>query len=352
MPVGSTNEPRRIVMLTEGYPEPITAKTGVSVMRYCPGDVVAVFDRGEAGKTAGELFGVGGSVPVIGRLEDAPTANTLMIGIAPPGGRIPATWRPVILEAIQRGMHIVSGLHQFLAEDVEFSEAARKHGAKLTDVRYNEERDVANRRGIREDCLRIHTVGNDCSCGKMVTSIEVANGLRRHGQDAQFVATGQTGIMIAGSGCPIDRVISDFVNGSAEKLVLENQQHDILVIEGQGTLAHPRYSCVTLGLLHGSMPHGLIMCYEVGRTHFYNMDQISLVGMKHLIHVYETMANLMNPCRVIGIAMNSRLVSAAEAEAERSRVKAEFGLPVCDVYRHGPDDLVHAVMDLRSELFG
>lgn len=343
--------PRRLVLLTEGYSEPITAKTANCVIRYCPEDVVAVFDRTKAGTTVGELFGIGGDLPVIGDLAEAPGANTLMIGIAPPGGRVPETWRPIILAAIARGMNIVSGLHQFLKDDAEFVEAARRHGVQLTDVRQNDERDVANRRGIREDCLRIHTVGNDCSIGKMVASVEVAQGLRRHGYDAQFVATGQTGIMVAGSGCPIDRVIADFVNGAAEKLVLANQHHDILLIEGQGSLAHPRYSAVTLGLLHGAMPHGLIMVYEAGRTHLYNMPEFSLVSLKHMISVYETMANLMNPCRVIGVAMNSRLLTDEQAEVERERVKAELGLPVCDVFRHGPDDLVHAVLDLRTELF-
>lgn len=342
---------RRLVILTEGYTEPITAKTAASVIRYCTEDVVAVFDRTRTGARVGDLLGTGGDLPVIGDLAEAPSANTLMIGIAPPGGRIPDSWRVIILEAIAKGMNIVSGLHQFLADDAEFSEAARRHSVQLVDVRRNQEKDVANRRGIRDDCLRIHTVGNDCSIGKMVASIEIAQGLRRHGHDARFVATGQTGIMIAGDGCPIDCVVSDFVNGAAEKLVLANQHHEILVIEGQGSLAHPRYSAVTLGLLHGCMPHGLIMCYEAGRTHCHNMHEISLVGLPHLKRVYEMMANLMNPCRVIGVAMNSRLLTDEQAEAERDRVRTEMGLPICDVFRHGPDDLVHAVLDLQAELF-
>ena len=145
-------------------------------------------------------------------------------------------------------------------------------------MRGNDERDVANRQGLRAGCLRIHTIANDCSCGKMVASVEVAAGLNRAGVDAAFVATGQTGILVAGSGCPVDRVISDFVSGAAEKLVLANQHHEVIVVEGQGSLFHPRYSCVTLGLLHGLMPDGLILCYEMGRQAFYGMEPFPAVA--------------------------------------------------------------------------
>jgi uncharacterized NAD-dependent epimerase/dehydratase family protein len=347
----SLSTERRLVILTDGHSEPLTAKTACSVIRYCPQDVVAVFDRQMAGRTAGQLLGVGGDLPVIGNLADAPSANTLLIGIAPSGGRIPESWREIVLEAIRRRMNIVSGMHKFLHDDPEFAAAADQYGVQLIDVRRNEERDVATRTGIREDCLRIHTVGNDCSVGKMVTAIEVAQGLRRRGADAQFVATGQTGIMIAGAGCPVDCVVADFVNGAAEKLIKANQSHDILLIEGQGSLAHPKYSAVTLGLLHGCLPHGLIMCYEAGRQTIHGMESFELVSLGHLRDVYEMMANLMQPCRVVGVSMNSRLLSAAQAEEERLRTQDRLQLPVCDVFRHGPDDLVQAVLDLQTELF-
>ncbi len=349
--VASHSAGRRLIILTEGHSEPITAKTGVCVIRYCSEDVAAVFDRGERGRTAGDLLGVGGSIPVIGRLEDAPDATALMIGIAPSGGRIPAAWREIILQAIERGLDIISGLHQFLGEDPEFAHAARRKGVQLIDVRRNNERDCATREGIRDDCLRIHTVGHDCSVGKMVTAIEVTRALQRAGHDAQFVATGQTGILIAGEGLPIDCIVADFVNGAAEKLVRQNQHHDILLVEGQGTLAHPKYSAVTLGLLHGCMPHGLIMCYEAGRTVMHGMETVSVCSLSHLKTVYEMMANLMGPCRLIGVSMNSRRLDPAAAEVERERVRAELGVPVCDVFRHGADDLAKAVLNLKSELF-
>ncbi|RMF96058.1 MAG: DUF1611 domain-containing protein, partial [Planctomycetota bacterium] len=265
---------RRMVLLVDGYNDPQRAKTAYSILRYRAEEVVAVLDRDWAGKTAGEAYGVGGDVPIVEKLEDVQNARSLVIGIAPPGGKIPPQWRPIVLDAIARGWNIVSGLHDFLRDDPEFVAAAEKAGVELIDVRDNRERDVATWEGIRDDCLRIHTVGNDCGVGKMVTAIELTEGLKRAGIDAKFVATGQTGIMIEGDGCPIDRVISDFVPGAAENLVRANQHHEVIVVEGQGSLFHPRYSCVTLGLLHGIRPHGLILCWEAGRTHVGGMPQV------------------------------------------------------------------------------
>ena len=261
-------------------------------------------------------------------LAEAPEANTLLIGIAPPGGKIPPHWRPIVLEAIARGMTIVSGLHEFLRDDPEFRRAADEHGVQLVDVRDNDEHDVAQRQGIREGCLRIHTIANDCSCGKMVASVEVAAGLNRAGVDAAFVATGQTGILVAGGGCAVDRVISDFVSGAAEKLVLANQHHDVIVVEGQGSLFHPRYSCVTLGLLHGLMPDGLILCYEMGREVVYGMESVRLPALEKVIEFYESAANIMHPCRVIGVAVNGqRFADDAVVAAECDRVSRRLGLP-------------------------
>jgi uncharacterized NAD-dependent epimerase/dehydratase family protein len=177
----------------------------------------------------------------------------------------------------------------------------------------------------------------------MLVALELTNAMKAQGAKAKFIATGQTGIMVEGDGSPIDCVVSDFVSGAVEKMIIAHQHNDVLFIEGQGSLSHPRYSGVTLGLLHGCMPHGMILCYEVGRKSVYGMDYITLKPLAEMIKVYETMANLMCPSKVIGIAMNSRKVSAEEAEREREKLRREFGLPVCDVIRHGPDELLQAV---------
>lgn len=339
-----------MVILTDGFHDPHTAKTAVNLLRYKPEEVVAVLDREAAGQACQAVFGVGGRIPIVGSLAEAPGANTLLLGIAPPGGKIPPPWRAIVLEAIRRKLTVVSGLHDFLNDDPEFVQAARRHGARLFDVRQNDEHDVSHRKGIRESCLRIHTVGNECSVGKMLAAVEVVAGLKRRGVDAKFVATGQTGILIEGDGCPVDRVISDFVAGAAEKLVLANQHHDMVVIEGQGSLFHPRYSGVTLSLLHGTIPHGLILCYEMGRTVISGMEQFALPPLEKVRDFYEAAANIMHPCRVIGIAVNGYYYSDAEVAAECREVGQRLGLPACDVVRHGPDALVEAVLALHREL--
>lgn len=335
---------RKIVCLTEGHTNPHTAKTAASVIRYRPDEAVAVLDSTNAGGDLPSLLGVGKNVPIIASLAEAPAdANTLLLGIAPPGGKIPPSWREIILQAIARGMDILAGLHDFLNDDPEFVAAAKAHGVKLIDVRKNHEKSIARRVGINPNCLRIHTVGHDCSIGKMCVAIEVTNALKRQGYDAKFVATGQTGIMVEGDGLPIDCVPADFIAGSAEKLVLQNQHHQILVIEGQGSLVHPSYSGVTLGLLHGSQPQGLILCFEVGRERVTGIETMTIPPLADIKRLNEQMANVMHRCEVLGIGMNSRRVSTEEAEQERARRVAEFGLPVCDVFRDGPDKLAEAV---------
>ena len=337
-----------MIILTDGHTDPYTAKTAICVIRYRPEEVVAVLDRQSAGRPCGEVMGVGGEIPVVASFADAPPANTLLIGIAPPGGKIPRHWRPIVLEAIARQMTIVSGLHELLRDDVEFSQAAEKLGVRLVDLRHSDHQDVATGQELRRECLRLHTIANDCSCGKMVAAVELAEGLRRSGVDAAFVATGQTGIMVAGGGIAVDRIIADFVSGAAEKLVLDNQQHEVIVVEGQGSLFHPRYSGVTLGLLHGLMPDGLILCYEMGRTAVFGMEQVRLKPLAEVRRFYETAANILYPCRTVGVAVNGHRFNDDEVAAECDRVESELGLPACDVIRHGPGKLVAAVGQLRD----
>lgn len=338
----------RIVILTEGKTDPLTAKTANVLLRYRSDDIVALLDSTQAGNRAEELLGVGGDTPIVASLDDVETPDTLLIGVATAGGKIPAEWRALCLDAIGRGMSVVSGMHQFLSDDAELVAAAEKAGVAIHDVRKNAEREVATRQGINEDCLRVLTVGQDCSVGKMVAALEIARGLQSDGVDAKFVATGQTGIMVEGDGLPIDCVVSDFVNGAVENLVRTNQHHEVMVFEGQATITHPRFSAVSAGLLHGSNPHGMILCYEVGRTHIRGMDHLELPSLKSVADAYEHLASFGRPAKIIGVAMNSRRVTAEEAEAERERIRAEFGVPVADPIRHGPAELSAAVRKLRD----
>ena len=276
-----------------------------------------------------------------------------------------------LADAVARGWDVTSGLHRFLRDDPTLTAAAKASGGStLTDLRYNAERTVAEGRGFydKDRCLRLHTAGQDCSCGKMVTSVELTRGLQRAGHDAKFVPTGQTGLLIApapgingnldltdeerddpmAGGCAIDAVVGDFLNGAAERLVTRNQHHDLLVIEGQASLVHPSYSSVTYGLLHGTRPHGLILCYEPGRPHMLGRPHLPLTDLTTVRRLYDHVANLGQPCKFIGVAMSSRLLkNDAAVEEERGRVGELLNLPVCDVYRDGPDVLVDAALALR-----
>lgn len=340
----------RIALLTDGYSTPFLAKTGISLLRYRGDDVVAVIDREMAGKTSQEILHAGHDTPVVADLHGAGIVDAVYVGIAPPGGRLPVEWRPLLIEALQNGIDVVSGLHDFLIDDEEFVRIARSTGAQLLDVRRNRHRETAVRHAFRSGNLRIHTVGHDCSVGKMVTTLELQAALQDAGHDAKFVATGQTGIMIAGAGVPIDCVVADFVNGAAEQLCVQHEQHEITLIEGQGSISHPAFSAVTLGLLHGCAPDGLIFCYEAGRDLVKGLDDVSIPAMEDQIAAYRTLANLRHRCRFIGIAVNTRTLTPDQAEAEIERVENHFGLPACDVYRSGPDKLVQATLELQQEI--
>ncbi len=334
---------RKMVLLTWGHSNPRTAKTATGLLRYCPDECVAVFDPDNAGRLAREFLETGGNTPIIGNLAEAPQADTLVLGIAPPGGRIPAPWKAVLLEAIDRGMNLLSGLHDFLSDDPELAEAAKQKQVTITDVRKNEFRQIARRTGLNPDCLRVHTVGHDCSVGKMVVSLEVARGLQARGRDAHFIATGQTGIMVSGEGLPLDCIVADFVSGGAEQLVLQNQHHEILVVEGQGSLVHPSYSGVTLSLLHGCLPHALIFVFEAGRDTVGGLDHVQLPSITRQRQLFEMMGSLYQPCETIGIAMNGRRLSADEAKRISHQVENEQQIPVVDVIRDGADRLLDAV---------
>ncbi len=342
---------RKIAILTEGKSNPHVGKTARNLMLYKPEEVVAVIDSTQVGKTAQELFNSGNNIPVVASVDDV-DADTLLVGIATPGGVLPPELKKIVIQAVNKGMNIISGLHEYLSDDPEITELAKVKNATIWDVRKNDEHDVVHRKNINENCFRLHTVGNDCSLGKMIVSYELSKSLNDAGCDAKFCATGQTGIVLEGEGVPIDNVIGDYINGAAEKLVLKNQHHEMILIEGQGSLVHPRYSGVTLGLLHGCQPHAMIMCYEMGRTHIHGVDGFEIPPLKKVISLYEQMASVMNYSEVIGIAVNTRKFGEDEARAEIERVSDEFNLPATDVIRFGTKPLVDAIITYKAELMG
>jgi len=182
----------KLLVLRDGYSTPFVAKKAISLLRYRQQHIVAVIDGTAVGQTAQQLLGAGGAIPVVASLSDVLDADALYIGIAPPGGKLPEEWRPVIQEAIQRRMALVSGLHDYLTDDAEYLTAAEAGGGCLFDVRRNRQKTTARRHLFRQDCVSIHTVEHDCSVGKMVTTLELERGLEKLEHDAKFVATGQT----------------------------------------------------------------------------------------------------------------------------------------------------------------
>jgi uncharacterized NAD-dependent epimerase/dehydratase family protein len=340
---------RRYVVLAEGqFGEP-GAKTAMGVIRYGPEPTVAIIDSSRAGRDAAAWLGPDHSVPIVATLAAAlphePTA--LLIGIAPRAGRIPPSWRAIIVSAIESGLDIVSGLHEFVADDPEFSALAARHGVDLIDHRRPPQRqEVATGRSHRLGSRVILTVGTDCAVGKMTVALELRNAARAAGLSAVFVPTGQTGIMIEGWGVAVDQIVADFVNGTAEWLVEEAEgKGDWIFVEGQGSLDHPAYSSVTLGLLHGARPHAMVLVHEPGRVGHSGWEGATgtaspLASISRNLEMYEAMANVVAPSSVVAIALNTRLLGEAEARAEIERVAAQTRLPVDDPYRFGADALL------------
>src|SRR3982751_4137520 len=255
----SRSRARRLVILTEGQFSFHHAKTAFGVIRYGPDPVVAVLDSSIAGRNVSEWL-PGHDIPAVATLEEAlalPTPPTaLLIGIAPTGGRLPASWRTTILAAIRSGLDVLSGLHQFLGDDPEFAAAARDCGVEIIDYRRPPARmETAVGRPHGPGKRVILTVGTDCGIGKMSVALELRRAALEAGLSASFVPTGQTGMMIEGWGVAVDRVIADFLQGTCEWLVEQGEQRgDWVIVEGQGSIDHPAYSSVTLGVIHGAPP--------------------------------------------------------------------------------------------------
>ncbi|HEY4481475.1 MAG TPA: DUF1611 domain-containing protein [Candidatus Brocadiaceae bacterium] len=340
---------RKLVILTEGRLDVFSAKTAVSVIRYCREEVVAVIDSVNAGKDIESIIGVGKGIPIVSTVAETlplkPTA--LLIGIAPPGGMLPAEWRKHITDALKNNLDIISGLHCHVSDDPEFTQLAHDHRREIWDVRkVPEDIPLGTVKAKETKTLRILTVGSDCNIGKMVTSIEITNAAKKRGINACFVATGQTGIMIEGSGIAVDHVISDFISGAAEKLVLDRAQYQLLSIEGQGTIVHPAYSGVTLGLLHGSAPQGLILCHQPARKTLRHFASFPILPLPYLIELYEKLAQPVHPCKVLGISLNCVGMSDNNALREIQKVEKETKLPATDPIKFGVDKFIDVISPL------
>jgi uncharacterized NAD-dependent epimerase/dehydratase family protein len=337
--------PRRLVILAEGNFGFHHGKTAVGVIRYGPDDVVAVIDSTQAGGNVSSIL-PGRDIPIVASLAEAlvrrPPPDTLLIGIAPTGGKLPPSWRATILDAIGAGLDVHSGLHTFLGDDPEFAAAAAAAGTAIVDYRRPPDRmETAVGRRHAPGKRVILTVGTDCAIGKMSVALELRAAARAAGRSASFVPTGQTGMMIDGWGAAVDRLISDFAQGTVEWMVEEGERRgDWVIVEGQGSLDHPAYSSVTLALIHGATPQAMILVHKAGQTEhdFDHLPDASfpIADLRSFIELHERVAGLVAPSRVVAIALNtSAILSEEDARAEIARVAAETGLPCDDPVRFG-----------------
>jgi uncharacterized NAD-dependent epimerase/dehydratase family protein len=333
---------RRLLLLAEGRSDdPHFGKTARGVLRYRPHDVVAILDSTRAGQ---ELDGFPVVATVAEALRHEPTVA--LVGVATQGGRFPPAWRELLKEAIAAGLDVESGLHEFVSDDAELAALAQRHGVELRDLRRPPpDLNVPTGENLTHPARTILTVGSDCAIGKMTVALELDREARRRGIRSEFVPTGQTGIAIAGWGISVDAVVADFLAGAAERLVLEGVRRggELLFVEGQGSLLHPAYSGVTLGLVHGSAPHGYVLCHLAGATVVDGDGRFPIPPLRELVELHERTSLLARPARVLAIALNTRLLDEPAARAAVAAAEADTGLPAGDPVRFGAGALLEAV---------
>jgi len=350
-----TKSPKhRFLIVADGQFGPLTSKTANSCIRYFPERIVAVLDRKEAGKTVQEVLGFGGAIPVMADFDQAVAqgggATAVLIGIAPPGGRLPDEWRGWLRSAIERRLEIWSGLHTFIGDDPEFGPLAKATGVRILDARKPPPNlPIADGRAAEVDAFVILAVGSDCNVGKMTAQLQLRDELVKRGHKTSFVATGQTGIFIEGWGTAVDAVVADFIAGAAEELVLQGAKgNDIVLVEGQGSLIHPGYSGVTLGLLHGSCPDALILCHQATRDYigdYHGREPwVKIPSYTEMIDIYERAARPIHPTKVIGICLNTYDMDERAAREAIAKAAQETGLPATDPVRFESGPLVDAIV--------
>lgn len=270
-------------------------------------------------------------------------AKTLVIGVANRGGVISQAWKEVLIEALEMGFDLASGLHNLLRDEGDLTAASQTHGGTLHDVRVpSVGYPIAN--GKKRTGKRCLAVGTDCSVGKMYTAMAMERDMQAAGMKATFRATGQTGILITGHGVPLDAVIADFMAGSVEYLTPDNDPDHWDLIEGQGSLFHVSYSGVTMALIHGGQPDALILCHEPTREHMRGLPDYTPPTLQQLRDTALPLARIANPaCEVVGVSVNTQHMSDEDAKAYLAQVEAEMGLPATDPYRYGSGKLVDAL---------
>lgn len=267
-------------------------------------------------------------------------AKTLVIGIAPSGGQLPVSWHPTLIAALDAGLDLAAGLHQRLADIPEIAQHAAKLGRRIHDVRRSDMKfNVGS--GLKRSGKRLLTVGTDCALGKKYTALSIAKAMQARGLKAEFCATGQTGILISGRGVAVDAVVADFVAGAAEALSPANEPDHWDIVEGQGSLFHPAYAGVTLGLLHGSQPDAMVLCHDPTRKTLNGFPHVPIVSLEDAMAAYVSAAKLTNPeARFVGISLNTSSLNQSEAEQVLRGTARSLNLPCVDPIRMGVEPIV------------
>ena len=346
----------RTVLLCEGaFADFGTSKTAYGILRFSPESVVAVIDSTNAGRDAFEVSGLGRGIPVVRDLEAALafSPRRLVIGIATVGGVLPPALRKIVFTALEKGLDVHNGLHEMLADNPELKAAAERGGGGIVDLRREPENlEVGTLRAQQVPACVVLTVGTDCNTGKMTTALELLREAAGRGIESRFCATGQTGIAIAGWGIAIDHVLSDFTAGAAEWLVREagkDKKVRLIAVEGQGALAQPVYSGVTLSLMHGCLPDAMILCHRADQDKIEVVDTPMPPLTEH-IRLYEEAMRLVKPAKVKALAINTRGLEQEEALRLLEEASRSTGLPATDPVRFGAEKLLEALLreDLRK----
>jgi uncharacterized NAD-dependent epimerase/dehydratase family protein len=338
-----------ILALAEGKFSALKSKTANGAIAYRQNDVVAVIDSSQAGKTAQDILGYGGNIPVVKNLQEGLQKNPthLLIGIAPTGGKLPDEWRDIVIRAMCAKLHILSGLHTILSDDPEFRRVAETEGVTITDYRkIPPEAEVVAAGTYRTRKAKvILTVGTDCNIGKMTTTLETHKAMQSMGLKSDFVATGQTGMLIRGRGIAVDSIIGDYIAGCIEREIdqSDKEAYDYILVEGQGSLTHIGYSSVTLGLIHGTMPDAMILCHQPTRLVDYYGHP--LPDLNRTIALHEEVVNIFKPTKVVGIGINSTGLSDHESHEAAEEIEKTTGLPAIDTFRFGGKILAEALMN-------
>jgi uncharacterized NAD-dependent epimerase/dehydratase family protein len=337
------SDKRYLVLADQLSHDPHYGKTLRGVMRYRRDSVVAILDTKRAGATDD-------GVPIVGSVNDALCFNpdTALVGVATQGGHFPADWRDLLKSCVSKGLDLENGLHVRLRDIAGLGELAAKHGVELRDLREPPaDLSTATGENLSVDAKIVLTVGSDCAIGKMTATCELDLEARKRGLRSVFVPTGQTGIAIAGWGIAVDAVVSDFLAGAAERLVVEGAQRgDLLWVEGQGAILHPIYSGVTLGLMHGSAPHLYVLCHQVGRTVVEGDPTSSPIpSLPELVDLHERLSLRLRPARVACIALNTAHADEDEARAAVVAAEEETGLPADDPVRFGAGKLLDTILN-------